>query len=301
MKQSNQVIIAGAVVVLLLAGIGIWNKAHSNLGSMAPQQQKAAVTTALTNLFKAHTYHLATNLTLNLSSAVNNKLRPFPHIVITTNGDVSQGSLTVFIGTLNISAQGQGNTLSSHGELRALPKATAFKLAEIPLLLNPSGNLVNKWTYVPTPLLNVTDSQNIMSSFTNIVQRLSYGGTDKIDGQEAVRFSGSVTPDQQKTLAAVLSSSASGSPVLDQLSRILSVSTIKNLSVWTDSRASKVQKIEVDFTKSGGNSTSNDFATLTLAFSDYGKAVKADNAPVQLTVKPEAFAQFFGGSQIAKN
>src|SRR3989344_7403244 len=147
---------------ILLLGIGII--AYQSLPSVkngeAQHSQDATVQTAWENLTNAKSAHIVTSLDLTLpNTAAQAANQPVVDIAIQTEGDGIWREEPAYSGTFTITTKGRGMQLFTEGEIRILPEATLFKLQNLPTLLNPSGNLLDKWTRVEGPLLRATNPE----------------------------------------------------------------------------------------------------------------------------------------------
>ncbi|MDP3997595.1 MAG: hypothetical protein U1C49_02410 [Candidatus Andersenbacteria bacterium] len=292
--QKKMPLVGLAVVILLLLA-GYWLWAWQN-----GQKQARAVSEAFSNIARAESFHALAELKLYLPPERGNKQRPLNEVAVMVEGDVwpAENNRWELAGDLSIEARGKGTTLFTDGQVRLLPDATAFRLSTLPVLLNPSGRLADKWTYVNVPLLETANPEAVRSAFNQSVGAFEYGGRDSINGQSWWHYTGSLNKDQRQALVQAFNQKASRNRGLNVLARLLAANEVRSLDVWVDPGSVELARVKVVFARGQGGD-GPDFAELTMDFSDFGKQVVAEMPSRELTVQPEVFGRMFGSGEIA--
>lgn len=287
-KKQQWLLFGGVGVAVVLVLFGLFGRVSRRL----PLE-------ALAMAVATQTMHVNSELTLHLPERLNGKPRPFTQVVSRVDGDVARGDGGVpeLTGTLRVEATGKGTLFFADGEARILHDAVAFKLHDLPVLLNPSGNLIDKWTYVASTLLTTKDPGAAGAALQQVFTKLSYTGRERINGESLRRFDGTLAEEEEQQLAHVLSKEQSGNLGLDVVARLLGAHKLKRLSVWIGS-GKELRRIELNFVHPLQRGGEFDFATLTLTFTDYGKPVSVDRPEKQLTVRPAVFARLFGTGDV---
>jgi len=288
-------IVAGAAV-LAIAALLVWVvRAVSARGELAKSVQ------AFT---QAKTMHASAELTVQFPPLSSGRERPFTELYVRVEGDAERAARTnapqlanapQLGGTLHMESRGRGNVFFADGDVRLLSDATLFRLETLPVLLNPSGSLIKKWTIVSAPVLQTNNASAIQNALSGVFQRLSYTGRESVDGASALHFSGHLNAEDEEKAAAALAQNASGNRALNIVARLLRGSDIKSLDVWVAPRGHEIQRVQIVFVRPG---SSREFATLKLSFTDYGKKVSIDRPRVQTSVNPAVFAHLFGTGEI---
>lgn len=288
--MNSKKTISITIGVILLVGIiggGIWMVT-------AKSRRQAAVAQSFTNFRQAASYHVTADIAVKLpEEMMNNQKRPLQAVAMTIQGDIVRSETTPeFTGSMRAEAKGPGMVLFSEGELRSFADSVAFRLDSLPSLLNPSGNLQKKWTYVQTPVFITNNPEAIMDSVVGAAQQLTYTGKDTVPGTtvSAEHYTGSIPPEQEDALAGVLAKTASGNTTFDMIARMLQSYTIQSADVWVKDH--NIRGMKLTFVKDQ-NDPATSAAHLQLSFSDFGKAVAIERPPQELTVRPEVFSQLF--------
>jgi len=275
---------------ILLLGVGII--AYQSLPSVrngeASQNQDSAVQTAWENLRNANSAHVVTSLDLKLpNTAAQAANQPVVDITIQTEGDGIWREQPAYSGTFAITTKGRGMQLFTDGEIRILPEATLFKLQNLPTLLNPSGNLLDKWTRVEGPLLRATNPEESNPVFTAIFSNW----TQKDSDNSSVRYEKTFSEDEERQIESAFRSQSSGSEALHILSRLVKNFNIDSAEAWLDSENQELRQLKFHLTNSA---KPDQHATLQFTFSQQGKEVNIDTPETESTVRPEIFTQLFG-------
>lgn len=286
--KQQWLLVGGIGAVLVLVLFGMWWR-----GS------RAVPIKALTAATQAQTFHVSSELTLHLPERLRGRPRPFTQVVSRVEGDVQrgEGGTPELAGTLRMEATGKGTVLFADGEARILHEAVAFKLHDLPVLLNPSGSLIDKWTYVERPLLALREPAAVRAALQSVFSKLTDQGRERIAGESLRRFEGTLTEEEEQQLAGVLGREQSGNLGLDVIARLLEAHKLKRVSVWV-AGGNELRRIELNFVRPLQRGGEFDFATLTLTFTDYGKKVAIDRPAKQSTVQPAVFAKLFGTGDV---
>lgn len=292
-KKRKILIGAGGVVLVAMVAIVAWAQANQvKKGSKVMEK-------AIEQLQQAGGLHSEINLSLNLPERMRNRQRPLTKVSIDLDGDVvKSGEALEVAGVMNLEAKGPGNIFFAQGEISAWENITAFKLSEFPVLLNPSGNLSGKWTYVRTRLLGIKSEGQPLAALRSLGEGLTYQGTDKVGEEPAWRYSGTVSDEASKQLQEAWRLSTSDNKGLDVIARLLAANKVKQLDVWVAKNDSQLRQVKVNFVRPLSNGNEFDFATLDILLTDYGKVAVIDRPAEELTVKPEVFAKLFGTGEI---
>lgn len=289
-KKIVPLVLGAAVLIVIIIGVFAFR------GSKQQELSRAFL-----NLAKAQSFHTNTELELSLPVKLRNQDRPIVGVTSRVSGDVSfQESTPVLTGDLYMEARGRGMILFADGQLRLLPDAVAFHLQNLPALLNPTGSLVEKWTYVNVPTLATTNQSDVKVALANTISGMQYVNKEKAgdSGPSLLHFRREVTPEQEEILTEVFRQGTSGNRGLNIVARLLKTFDIKSLEVWVDPKKETVAQIKAVFKKPSDEA--DEFRSiLTMQFSDYNKSVTVDRPTGQLTVQPEVFAHIFGGAEVA--
>ncbi len=293
MTMSNKqrwLLVGGLGLALVLVLFGLFGRLNRGL----PLKALALVTTA-------QTLHVNSELTLRLPERLRGKPRPFTQVISRVEGDIvrGEGGVPELTGKLRVEATGKGTLFFADGQLRILREAVAFNLHDLPVLLNPSGSLVDKWTYVNSALLTTKDPGAAGAALQQVFSKLSYMGRERIAGESLRRFDGALTDEEEYQLATVLARGQSGNLGLDVVARLLEAHRLKRFSVWVGS-GKELRRVELNFVRPLQRGGEFDFATLTMTFTEYGKPVTIDRPAKQLTVSPEVFARLFGAGEVER-
>lgn len=288
--QRRSFVVFTAVLLAVMAGIIVWFVISTVGGS------KAALK-AFQKVADAKSFHAVIELELRLPESLKGKERPVQKIVFYSDQDiVHEGDRFDTVGTLDVDAIGRGMVLFATGDIRIFPDRVAFRLDEIPTLLNPSRSLMKKWTYVNSSLLSTVNKEEM-----GIALRNFFTGWAKVDvpsdnKKEGRRFIREVTPEQERILAEVFRQGRSGNKATNVVSRLLLAYEVKSVEVWIPQRSNDSMELIVEFVHPVRK---KEGATLRIALSDYGKKVILSNPPKELTVRPEVFSRLFGSGEIS--
>src|SRR3989344_3154391 len=152
--SNKKVIVLIVVAAVLVVGAGAFALMRAlNPGSRVVEQ-------AFAKLAAAPSLHTSAELSINLPERFGSRNRPLTKVDIAIVGDVARhDGAPEMAGTLDIEARGRGNAFFTNGDLRIFRDRMAFRLTEFPTLLNPSGSLSEKWTYVTVPLLQTNNGE----------------------------------------------------------------------------------------------------------------------------------------------
>jgi len=294
-KISNTKLIIGAgvvVVVLLLVG--------AIISRQQSQQGPRVMAKALEELAAAETLQTRAELHLNLPERLRGRERPFTKVTTVLAGgvDLRGEGPPIFNGTVEGEARGRGNSFFFNGDLAIFPEEVLFRLEEFPVLLNPSGSLVERWTGVTKSLLTTTNEAVVEEALASWAATLQNEGVDEVAGRRARHLSGQLTDEQRSALATALGARSSGNQALNVLARLLRVNEVRRLEVWVDTSNDELIKLEANFVRPLDSGEVFDFATLTLSFTDYNSVVAIERPEAELTVRPEVFARLFGTGDV---
>lgn len=291
MADRKRMIVIVAIGAVIIIGLLLFMRARSN---------KADLARAFNNLARAQSFHTVAELELSLPVRLRNETRPIVGVTTKVEGDVAYENETpVLTGNMYMEARGRGMVLFADGDLRLLPDAVAFNLKNLPALLNPSGSLVEKWTYVNAPVLQTNNREDFRVAMAHMLEGMEYTGRAKIaDGGPSLQhFRREVSAEQENILIEVFRQSVSGNRALHIITRLLRTFDVSAFEVWVNPQEKTVAQIRVTFKKP--SDAADEFRSkITLQFSEYGKPVTVDRPKGELTVKPEVFAQIFGGGEI---
>lgn len=294
----TKVIVLGILALLMLligAGVFAFSRRSKN-------QQPAVVAESMVRLAEAGSYRTEAELTFHLPDTLDGSPRPLRDIIANVEGAVvrNEGGVREFTGTFTTTAAGRGTTFVADGDLRITDEDTFFYLREFPALLNPTGNLVDAWTQVRTALLRVQNGADVQQALATAAEQLHYAGEEETDAGRLTYFTGTLLSETKDELAAVLQQSASGSPALDVAARLLAANDVQRVGVWVQPKTKQPARIEIDFTRTLSDGSTFSFASLALAFSDYGVSASVEKPEAALSVRPEVFRQLFGGEELTE-
>lgn len=285
--------IGGVAVVVALVLLGVWWRSYG---------KQAVLRGAFEALAQAPTFHTREELVIYLPKRTSSgRERPFTRVTFRTEGDVQKtGGMPEYSGKMLIAARGRGNVFFADGDIRFLTDAAAFNLKNLPVFVNPSGSLINRWTYVPSTALHTQNGAEVKEAFAGVAQAIAYRGKEKRQNHSTYRFSGSFTPEQEEQLQTLLAHTASGNQAFNVLARLLRANNIQSLDMWIDTSSKELVEVQAQFVRPLGEGKEFHFAQLTLSFTDYGKDVTIEVPPRQLTAKPATFARLFGTGEVEK-
>ena len=201
-------------------------------------------------------------------------------------------------GNMSLEARGPGNIFYSEGEVKVFEDEIAFKLSEFPVLLNPSGSLSGKWTYVPTQILGLKNGRQDLAALNGLGKNLVYQGEETIGSDRTWHFSGTLSDEISQQMQAAWQVDSSGNKGLDVVARLLQANKVKQVEVWVAKKDSQLRRIKVNFVRPLKNGNEFDFATLDVTLSDYGRVAVVERPVKELTVRPDVFAKIFGTGEI---
>lgn len=270
------------------------------LGAFIFVRGRNVLPAATDKLLNAQTFHVVSELTINLPAKLRGADRPFTKITARLNGATKRASSGTpeLTGALLLEARGRGNVFFADGQTRILADRVLFNLDNLPVFLNPSGSLVHRWTEVSAPLLTTNNPAQVREVLAASLGSVRKVGTETIDEQRLTRYSGSFNEEQEQQLADVLRQGTSGNRAAHVIARLLDANRVEALDIWVDSGAQEIRHLRVHFVRPLSNGNEFDFATLTLTFTDYGKSVAIDEPQRQARVRPEVFAKIFGSGDI---
>lgn len=285
-KRRTLLVAGGAVLLILLIILFV----RSN-------NKQRILAASLENLREETSYHAKANLDLDLPTQfANNRPRPIVEVTFDVEGDMieQENGQPLFMGRLRNEARGRGMVLFADGELRLLANAIAFRLESLPALLNPQGNLLEKWTYVEVPAMETKNPDVVREALRGLVEKSKHVGAG-VDG--TLHYNVMVTSDDENTLIEAFRQANSGNRALHIITRLLRAFDLSRFDVYVDQQAKEVRRVEMTFVQfQDGNATER--ARLTIEFSDYGKAVTFEEPPKELTVRPDVFGRIFGSGEI---
>lgn len=289
MNKRKTILVAGGLGLLAILVIALTG------GGSQKSLRRAA-----DSLLAAESLHAKTELKINLPPRLGKVDRPFTLISVLVEGDVQQAddATPELTGNLLLEARGRGNVFFADGETRILKDEVLFNLENLPVLLNPSGSLVKKWTRVETSLLKISNGEEVRQALTEVLANLANAGTEKVAGEKLTRFTGGLTAEQEERLFETLRQRSSGSPALHQIARLLSTNNVKSLDVWVVRGKKEIRRIAVQFVRPLSDGREIDLALLTFDFTDYGKEIAIDRPATALNARPEVFARVFGSGDL---
>jgi hypothetical protein len=297
MKQQQSWIWYGLGVAVVIGGlVG---------GLVLAQRQPAAgkvMEKALIKLAEAERWQVKADLKLHLPQTWRGRERPFREVVLSSEGQLvrqNEGG-RAFQGEIAGEAKGRGNIFFTDGEIVMTPEATAFRLENMPVLLNPSGSLLKKWTEVPVALLQTNNTAEIVQELREVVQGLQAAGAEEVEGEKLFKYQGALTEEQRQRLIEVLKKEVSGSEVWHVLARLLNANQVESLTVWTTAKSSSLKKVEVKFVRPLKNGGVYNLAELELVWGEaVGQSEEIALPEKQQVVQPGVFAKLFGQGEIS--
>lgn len=255
---------------------------------------------ALIALAAADSVRVQAELTLHLPPRLRGAERPFTEVVTRVAGDVryTEAGVPELAGTLYAEARGRGTIFFADGDVRVLADDVRFRLDNIPIFLHRSGALVNRWTRVPMPLLATRNPADVRQVLEHVFSKLVRGGSETIEGERLVRFSGSLSEETEAVLQEVLHREISGNLGWHMLARLIAVNNVSLFEAWIDPDREELRRVAVDFARPLRDGSTFDFARLVLTFRDAGAALTVDQPETLLVVQPEVFATLFGTGEV---
>lgn len=281
-------------VIVVVVGLIVW-MVVGRVGS-----KETVLREAFNRLLAAQSVHTKTTLALNLPGSFRGGERPFTSVVIQVEGDAAKAAdgTPELAGTMLIEAKGRGNIFFADGDIRLLQDDVLFNLDNLPVLLNPSGSLVKKWTRVEVPVLRTRNGEEVKAALIRTGSLVTYAGTDTIDGLTLWHYRGTPTAEQQQALYEVIRQNTSDNRALGVVARLIRSNTVDSLDVWVDGSSQQIRRISAHFTRPMSKGETFDFGRLTLDFSDYNKSVTIDRPETAVSARADVFARIFGSGDV---
>lgn len=290
-QDKRRATIVAVIAVALLGVLVIWQVATSDSG------RQKVLSQAMLRLLNAESFHTMVDFNLDLPTAAGRERR-LVDLAVDIEGDVVwQEGVPEFAGDMRIETTGRGIILFADGDLRLQREAVVFRLDNLPTILNPNGNLVEKWTYVEVPTLQTQNAEQVRAAMVNVVSDMEFVGKDEVEGRELWHFRRGFTEEQEAALIEVFRQGKSGNRTLHVLARLLRAYNVDSFDVWVDDEDKVVQKVTMTFVERVGDNPEQ-AASLALTFDEYGKSVSVEQPPKELTVKPEVFGRIFGRGEV---
>ena len=292
-EKRKQWLVGGVIILVVVILLGWWLLARNG-------RRDDAVTKSFLLLSTTDTVAVDANLELTLPPFLRGRNRPFTSVTARVAGDVQRNEQGVpeLTGTMFGEARGRGNTFFFEGETRILEESVLFRLSELPVLLNPSLSLVEKWTEVDTVLLQTANTEEVVAAWRSLGEQFSYEGVEQREGERLERYSATLSPEVEAQLVAALGEATSGNAAMDVLARLLRANEVRNANVWLAPGSGELRAVELEFFRPLSDGGEFDFAVLELEFRDYGKTVAFERPEVELTVRPEVFSKLFGTGEV---
>ena len=287
LNRKTYLLAGGIAVVIVLVVAGMMLSRRSSA--------QAVMNDVWERLQGAHSLHAKAELLLHPALPQGARERPFTQATIRVEGDVqyAENGAPELTGKLYSEARGRGTIFFADGDVRLLHDAVAFRLENLPVLLNPSGSLIKRWTYVDVPALQASNTSDVLAAVREAAQQLRYEGKQDLDGDSAYYLTGSLTPEHEDKLISVLQQSTSGSRALHVVARLLGAADADSVKVWVDTGSHELRQLEVVFSRPLRDQKAP-VATLRLSLRDYNKAVSIERPPREASVNPSVFARIFG-------
>lgn len=282
----------------ILAGVGVVLLIAAGVNLTSPARHKGHLKNAVLSLVAADTFHIKTELDLHLPAKLRNNDRPIVGITSRVEGDVdNRGERPEVAGNLYVEARGRGMTLFADGEVFVMPDDVVFNLENLPVLLNPKGTLVDKWTKVETPILKTNNPEDIKTAIGGALGTAKYVGKEVIPGTDnevGEKFTKTFTADEEFAISEAFRQGVSGNKGLHVITRLLRAFNVQNFAVYVVD--DQVRLIQADFVPENEDDTRG--GTLTITLSDYGKDVSVEAPQFDVTVDSEVFGRIFGKGEI---
>lgn len=250
---------------------------------------------ALGNMAAATSYHTKVNLKLALPVRSPDREQPFRQVEIKLAGDVARDDTGAeFGGRLYAEAKGRGNIFFADGEIFLLSDATAFRLENLPVLLNPTGSLVERWTYVDAALLRVNNNEQILAQLGGLANKAVKGARV----EDTQWWLVPVTEEDEPRLIEMMRPGVSGSEAWGVLTRILRAYEVKTLALAVDKRNNSLSQVVMVAGERGEEGEISDKIELIVEFSDFGKDVVIERPEREATAKREVFGRVFGSGEL---
>lgn len=296
-KRSLLLILAALVVVVITIFIIRQGRPVDPANVAGGQLSDNPPMRAIQNWQQAQSYNATVALVLHLPEMNGQVRRPFTEVSMGFLGDVktADNGSPEATGRIHGEAKGAGTSLATDGQIRILADSTFFSLNTVPVVVDPTSSLANKWALVDTKLLRTTNNEAILTALQPIIEGLNKEGKETQDDVSATKYQGTVTPEQAKALQEALASTNSGNQVLNIVSRLLEAYNVKSVAIWIDND-SQVRHLEVAFIDRANADTPR--AELAVFLKDFGKEVTIDRPEAVETIPPTVFSQLFGSGQV---
>lgn len=289
-KPISRLILSGLAILVVIAGIFIYQRIRD---------RKLLPARALESFVAAQSYHVKANISINLPILIQNRERPFTNVIGVVEGDVQreEHGTPEFTGKLYGQMKGRGEEFSADGELRILNDAVAFRLKNFPVLVNPSGSLRNRWTYVDAPLLHTRNASDITNALRVAFKELNYVGRVQSEGTDVVRYNGTFTPETKTALITLFQRDVSGNQGWHVLARLLASNDVRSVTVDVTPQG-ELHEVAAIFVRQRPDGQDFERAGVKVSFSEYNKAVNVERPARQSRVSPSVFAKLFGTGEI---
>lgn len=263
-------------------------------------QQRGLIARSFASLAAASSMKTKAQIEIHLPPRLRGAERPFTEVRARLAGEVqyAESGTPELAGALYAEARGRGTIFFADGDVRVLEDDVRFRLDNIPVFLHRSGALVNRWTRVPAALLATRNPSEVRAGLRSAFSGLRRSGRDKVEGESLVRFSGQLSEDEEAALQGVMAADVSGNAGWNVFARLLGATNVASFDVWVEPKREEVRRVRVNFVRPLKDGGVFDFATVTLSFSDYGKAVSIDEPETRLMVEPRVFASLFGKGEV---
>ncbi|MGH9857833.1 MAG: hypothetical protein ACRD4B_08320 [Acidobacteriota bacterium] len=291
LTRRRAVLLSG---IVLLGMIGIYLAVS---GTALGKQR--TLTQSLQNVVNTETFHTTAELKLMLPTRQNTLgEQSIVSVGIKFNGDMAQDQgRPVLAGDMRLDALGRGMILFTDGDIRFLRDTVAFRLENLPALLNPRGNLLEKWTHVNVPVFETSNPDSLTMALALIAGRANYTGREYLGDEKLHRYDVRLTPEEEDALYEIFRQRNSGNRALHVLARLMNAYDISSFVVLVEAGDKEVRRLHLTFARSQENSDQQ-MAELSLTFSDYGREVAIEEPPIELTVRPDVFARMFGQGEV---
>lgn len=298
-KVIGIIAVVGALVVAATLAYFFNDGNQTGLSVSAPASEtKLTIEQVFDQLEKADSLHAEAALLLHLPGQQNEETL-LQIVTFDVAGDAkrNEDGMYEFVGDGSIEAQGRGTTLTTKGSIDFLSDAVVFRLSEIAALLNPSGSLQDKWTYVSATPLKIKNMEAVMAVRDFFVNHLVDKGEEDAGGQVLNRFDVSLTDQLKGELQQLLSQSTTGSSALGVVSRLLRAYDVKDMSLWVDPNSLEVVRWGAEFVESV-NDEKQQAAIIVISLTDYGKDVVIERPPEEENVDSQIFADLFRTGEV---
>ena len=267
---------------------------------LAANRNQVVAKQAMEKLMTTQSMSTEVELELNLPPSLQGRERPLTDVVVRVQGDVlvDDDGTPELSGILYNEARGRGNIFFADGQIKILSDKVMFRLDNLPVFLNPSGSLIERWTDVDSSLLKTSNGDEAFEALKIVLSGMDFVNKEKIEGERLLRFSLQSSAEIEGELEEVFKLENSDNLGLDVIARLIKANDIKRLDVWVNKGRTEVRRVEANFVRILSNGSEYDFATLTMKFDQYGKEVVIERPAGELTVRPEVFAKMFGSGEL---